>query len=287
MKILITANNSYIGNSVKSWLDQFEPTFIVNKISLRDIELKNYSFKEYDVIIHVAGIAHITTNRKLKAKYFEVNKDLAIEVASKAKKDGVKQLIFTSTISVYGNDRPIGDYKPVEILKPSPSNDYGQSKLEADLGIQKLQDKDFIVSIIRVPMVYGITAKGNFLKLINISSKISIFPKLKNIRSVIHINNLSELVRLIIINKTGGVFLPQDKKYFDTTEFISLYRSYYGKNTFFIPFLSLPLMFIGFFIKSLNKLYGNKFYEIAESKIKDFNYQLFSVNDVIKELSDI
>lgn len=283
MKILITGKNSYIGNSVKAWLNEKEPSFIIHEISLRNLDLNQVSFKKYDVLFHVAGIAHISSSKKMIPEYFRVNRDLAIEVAKKAKQDGVKQLIFTSSMAIYGNDLPIGDFRPIDVDNPKPVNAYGQSKLEADLVIQKLHDDMFKLSILRIPMVYGKTAKGNFLKLINVSKKISIFPKITNKRSVLHINNLAELVRLIIVNGHNGVLYPQDHEYFDTTKFINLFRSSISKSTLFVPFLSIILIFLGRLISTINKIYGNKYYEKIHSRIENFNYQLFSIEDVINE----
>jgi nucleoside-diphosphate-sugar epimerase len=287
MRILITGKNSYIGNSVKAWLNEKEPSFIVDEVSVRNIDLNTLSFKNYDVIFHVAGIAHITSNKKMIPEYFKINRDLAIEVAKKAKEEGVKQFIFTSTMAIYGDDRPIGDFRPIYTDKPSPTNTYGQSKLNADLAIQKLQDNYFDVIILRLPMVYGKNSKGNFLRLVEISKKSNIFPKLKNFRSVLHIKNLSELVRLTIIYRLKGVLYPQDKNYFDTTKFISLIRLGKNKKTLFVPFLSTFLTIIGFLIKPINKIYGNKYYMNANSTITNINYQLFSIEDVIQEIKDI
>jgi UDP-glucose 4-epimerase len=287
MRILITGKNSYIGNSVKAWLIEKEPSFIVEEISLRNVALNKVSFTEYDVIFHVAGIAHISSSKKLIPEYFRVNRDLAIEVANKAKQEGVKQFIFTSSMAIYGDDRPIGDFTPIDVNNPKPTNPYGQSKLEADLAIQKLQTNNFSISILRIPMVYGKTAKGNFLKLVNVSNKLSIFPKIQNKRSVLHINNLSELVRLIIVKKHNGLFYPQDQNYFDTTKFITLFRLSNGKNILKIPFLSVILILISLFIKPVNKIYGNKYYEINQSIIKNINYQLFSIEDVILEIKGV
>ena len=254
---------------------------------MRNVELNKVSFKEYDVIFHVAGIAHISSSKKLIPEYFRVNRDLAIEVANKAKQEGVKQFIFTSSMAIYGDDRPIGDFTPININQQKPNKHYGQSKLEADLAIQKLQANNFSVSILRIPMVYGKKAKGNFLKLVNVSKKLSIFPKINNIRSVLHIKNLTELIRLIIVNKIHGVFHPQDQFYFKTTEFIFCIRSYNGEKTHFIPFLELPLIFLSLFTNLVKKIYGNKFYESSLSIINNINYQIYLINDVIKELKDI
>jgi len=287
MRILITGKNSYIGNSVKAWLNEKESSFKVEQMSLRNFDPNKNSFKEYDVIFHVAGIAHISSNKKLIPEYFRVNQDLAIEIANKAKKEGVKLFIFASSMAIYGDDRPIGDFKPIDINKPKPTNPYGQSKLGADLAIQKIQNEAFKVSILRIPMVYGKYSKGNFLKLVNISKHFSIFPKLKNIRSILHINNLSELIRLIVLNNLQGVFYPQDRKYFNTTKFIQEYRSKIGIKVFFIPYLTFPLIVASLFIKSINKIYGNKYYDISYSIVKNLNYQLFSIEEVINDLINI
>jgi UDP-glucose 4-epimerase len=287
MKILITGKNSYIGNSVKNCLNEQHPSFIIDEISLRKINLNSISFKEYNVILHVAGIAHVSSNKKLVREYFRINRDLAIEVAKKAKLEGVKQFIFTSSMAIYGKDRPIGDLRPIDITKPSPTNAYGQSKLEADLSIQKLQDKNFHTSILRLPMIYGKSSKGNFLKLLNISRKIPLFPKISNIRSVLHIRNLSELVRLIIVNKLDGVFYPQDHKYFNTTEFILGIRSMISKTTILTPLLSFPIRIIALFLESVNKIYGNKFYQSSVSLIPTGNYQIYTIDDFIKEIIDV
>jgi nucleoside-diphosphate-sugar epimerase len=287
MKILITGKNSYIGNSVKVWLKIKEHFFTVDEISLKDIDLKKISFKDYDVVFHVAGIAHISSNKKLISEYYRINRDLAIEVAKKAKEEGVRQFIFTSSMAIYGNDRPIGDFRPIDIYNPSPTNAYGKSKLDADLTIQKLQNESFNVSILRLPIVYGKLAKGNFPKLEDISKKFSIFPRVKNVRSVLQINNLSELVRLIIINKLNGVFFPQDKTYFNTNDFILNNRSSLGKKTLFVPFLSFPLKFFSLFFQPINKIYGNKYYQSNLSTISNYNYQLFSIDDYIKEINAI
>lgn len=284
MRILITGKHSYIGSSVKAWLNEKEPTFLVDEISLRNIDLNTLSFKNYDVIFHVAGIAHITSNKKMIPEYFKINRDLAIEVAKKAKEEGVKQFIFTSTMAIYGDDRSIGDFRPIDVQQPSPTNAYGQSKLQADEAIQKLQDQNFKVSTLRIPMVYGVNSKGNFPKLEKLARKVSIFPKLENIRSVINVLSLSELIRLLIIKKKHGVFYPQDKEYFSTSNFINTYRKKIHKKTIFIPFLTLILKFLATFIRQINKIYGNKFYDAKVSNIVGLNYQIESWSTYIEKL---
>ena len=57
MKILITGKNSYIGNSFKKFLKE-KPEYQVEDISVRDENWKSFSFKGFDVIIHLAALVH-------------------------------------------------------------------------------------------------------------------------------------------------------------------------------------------------------------------------------------
>src|SRR5699024_9304834 len=99
--ILITGANSYVGNSLDKWLKQYPEDYQTEKISLRDGTWKEKDFSMYDVIVHVAGIAHVSTDPKMEEKYYQVNRDLTIDVAKKAKAEGVKQFIFLSSIKFY------------------------------------------------------------------------------------------------------------------------------------------------------------------------------------------
>src|SRR5690606_1165985 len=91
---------------------------------------KNKNFSVYDVVFHVAGIAHVSSDPKLEELYYKVNRDLTIETAMKAKEEGVRQFIFMSSIIVYGDSskhRRVIDRNTI----PTPSNFYGNSKLQA------------------------------------------------------------------------------------------------------------------------------------------------------------
>ena len=115
---------------------------------------------------------------------------MAEEVAKKAKKSGVKQFIYMSSMSVYGDSAPIGERKVVSKNdKLTPSNVYGDSKLQAEIKLDKLADKKFKVVLLRPPMIYGANCKGNYQTLRKIALKVPVFPKVKNSRSMIYIKN--------------------------------------------------------------------------------------------------
>src|SRR5699024_10086716 len=193
--ILITGVNSYVGNRLEQWLKQWPENYTVHKISLRDGSWTKKDFSKYDSIVHVAGIAHVSTDPKMEELYYQVNRDLTIDVAKKAKVEGTRQFIFLSSIIVYG-DQPSENGIIDQDTLPNPDNFYGKCKLVAEEGIQYMECDDFKIVILRPPMIYSKDSKGNYPRLANFAKKSPIFPNFENKRSMIHIDNLSEFMRL-------------------------------------------------------------------------------------------
>ena len=99
--ILITGANSYIGVSVEKWLNRYKDQYKVCTLDMIDDSWKEKDFIPYDVVLHVAGIVHQKETEENAKLYYRVNRDLAIEVAEKAKKAEVEQFILLSSMSVY------------------------------------------------------------------------------------------------------------------------------------------------------------------------------------------
>ena len=85
-----------------------------------------------------------------KKQYYRVNTDLAVETAEKAKKEGVQQFLFMSSMIVYSG---CGEKKITKNTIPKPLNFYGDSKWQADQKIQALADERFKVVVLRPPMI--------------------------------------------------------------------------------------------------------------------------------------
>ncbi len=203
-RILITGKNSYIGTSLEKWLIKQPDRYEVDEVCMRDGSWTEKDFSGYNVVFHVAGITHIKETTRNQSLYFKVNRDLALETAMKAKADGVKQFIFMSSMSVYGVETGvISEETPLK-----PSSAYGKSKAEAEELMAPLQDDSFRIAILRPPMVYGKGCRGNYPKLAKLAVKTPIFPDVDNKRSMIHIDNLCEFVRLLIDDYRGGLFFP-------------------------------------------------------------------------------
>ena len=106
-KVLITGKNSYIGSSVEKWLLESDDDFTVDTVDTMNDNWKNADFGKYDVVFHVAGIAHVNAKKSMEALYYKVNRDLTIEIAKYAKKSGVKQFIFMSSMIVFHESKSL------------------------------------------------------------------------------------------------------------------------------------------------------------------------------------
>ncbi|NQX59448.1 glycosyltransferase [Paenibacillus qinlingensis] len=268
-KILITGTSSYVGNNLKKWLLNEPNKYSVDSISLRNDSLKGIDFSEYDVVFHVAGIAHINETKDNVKLYYEVNRDLAYETAKKAKRDGVNQFIFLSSMSVYGIESGV-------ITKDSPlkpKSNYGKSKLQAEELISTLEDEDFKIAKLRPPIIYGKGCKGNYPKLASLILKTPIFPDIENKRSMIYIDNLSEFVKWIIDNGARGLFIPQNKEYVKTSKMVQMIAEAHGKRIQ-VTKLFNPLLVLMKKNSTFNKIFGDLVYEKSLSKY-DTQYNYF------------
>jgi nucleoside-diphosphate-sugar epimerase len=266
-RIVITGTNSYVGKSFEKWLENYPDKYIVDSISLRNDSWKEKDFSVYNVVFHVAGIAHIKETKVNEDLYYRVNRDLVYETAKKAKSDGVKQFIFLSSMSVYGIDSGV-------ISKSSPLNPkstYGKSKLEAEELIELLADNDFKVAIIRPPMIYGKGCKGNYPRLVKLALKVPLFPDIENKRSMIYIDNLCEFFRLLIDNLGSGLFFPQNKEYVCTSDMVKVIAEANGKKIVVTKLFNSLLSMLK--IATVNKVIGDLVYEKGMSVYKE-NYMI-------------
>lgn len=265
--ILITGANSYIGTSLQRWLEKHPDKYSVDAVDMRGDSWKEKEFSEYDVVFHVAGIAHIKETKENHDLYYKVNRDLAYETAQKAKGDGVKQFIFLSSMSVYGVENGV-----IEKNTPfNPRSIYGKSKLQAEELIEPLKGSTFKIAVLRPPMIYGRGCKGNYPRLAYLARKGPFFPNIENKRSMLYIDNLCEFVRLLINDCSSGLFFPQNEEYVCTSEMVKLIAEVHGKKIrmtkLFNPLLGLLKN------DTANKVFGDLVYEKRVSEYKE-NYCL-------------
>ena len=286
-RVLITGANSYIGTSFKKYISEnFGGEYQIDTIDMIDGAWREKSFAGYDSVFHVAGIAHSDTGKISEEKqqlYYSVNTDLAIETAKKAKNDCVKQFIYMSSAIVYGDSANIGKNKIITKDTPlSPANCYGDSKVKAEEGLLPMNDENFNVVILRPPMIYGKGSKGNYPLLAKLALKIPMFPYVKNERSMLYVENLSEFVRLMIENGEHGIFWPQNAEYTNTSELVKLIAGAHGKKVCLIRGFAWVLKILSRFTKLVNKAFGSLVYDKELSSYR-VDYQIYDLQHSIEK----
>lgn len=256
-RVLVIGKNSYIGQKFNTYVfDKFADSIQISFVSASDNTWEKIDFSSYDVVLHLSGIVHRKEKKEMETLYYNVNYKLAVEVAKKAKESNVKQFIFMSTAAVYD----LNSSRITKDTKPNPKTFYGKSKLAAEEAIVKLQNDSFQVTIVRPPMVYGDGCKGNYPKLMFIAKYVPIFPEYHNKRSMIHIDNLCELLADLIKNEKIGYFHPQDDKFADTCEMVVAIRKEMGKRTFLIRKSDVLIKTLIPHSKIINKMFNDFYY---------------------------
>ena len=277
MNILITGAGSYVGTSVERWIKNHSNHRVDTLDMLKDT-WKDADFSIYDVVYHVAGIAHVNAKTSMEALYYKVNRDLTIEVAQKAKEAGVKQFIFMSSMIVFHESRSLKPEMITLDTPPCPNGFYGDSKLQAEKGLHNLECDTFQVCILRPPMIYGPNSKGNFPRLIKLAAKTPLFPDFHNRRSVLYIDNLAEFVLQAVNRQLAGTFYPQNRELSDTVEIIRYFAKAQHHHVYFAKWLNPFVRLASHFLQPINKMFGTYYYAPQMSKM-DFDYQLVSFKE--------
>ncbi len=275
-KILITGKNSYIGTNVERYL--VERSYQVDTIDMRGNAWKEYDFSPYDAVFHVAGIAHADVEKvsnEEKERYYDINCRLAVETAKRAKEQGVGLFVFMSSIIVYGESGGIGKKRVIKADTPlTPANFYGDSKVKAEEGLKPLADGDFQIAILRPPMIYGKSCKGNYRTLEKLAKVLPFFPAIENERSVLSVENLAKAVEMIMAKPESGVYFPQDSGYGNTAKMVQDIAAERGKKVrltrLFNPAIRCVGKTKGKYGRLVNKAFGNLCYD-KELKVEKWN----------------
>ena len=296
-KILITGAGSYVGESVRKYILSKDSSYQIDAVDTMDDNWKKADYKKYDVVFHVAGIAHVNADPKMEPLYYKVNRDLTIEIAKHAKATGVKQFIFMSSQIVFHESRSLKAEVLTAETKPAPNGFYGDSKLQAENGLWDLvknQEEDSAktkggnqmkICILRPCMIYGPNAKGNFPRLAKLACKTPVFPEWHNKRSMLYIDNLAEFVKQAIERELEGTFYPQNRELADTVEIVRYFAKVAGHKVWITKLLN-PFVWLGSFVlQPINKMFATYYYNPKMSKM-EFDYQLVSFEESLKQVAD-
>lgn len=224
-RIGIAGAHSYIGESLSAWLAQTPERFETVTADVRGEGWRSFDWTGLDAVVLVAGIAHQAETPDNAPLYEAVNHRLAVEIATRAKANGVGQFVLFSTMSVYGlTVGRIGADTPT-----APTTAYGHSKLNAEQDIAALADELFHVAVLRPPMIYGRGCRGNYPKLAALARKTPVFPRVANERSMLYIDVLCRFMARLLESGAGGLYFPQNAAYVCTDALVAAVAVAHGR----------------------------------------------------------
>lgn len=259
MKVLVTGSSGYVGSR---FIERFSADYTFQSFSLQNSPLESLDLAGVDTILHCAALVHQKISYT-QEEYDRINAEYPFKLAKKAKAYGVKHFIFISTVAVYQDAEWVNEHSVC-----LPSTPYGKSKLKAEKMLETLADDNFVISIVRSPMIYGPSAPGNIALLSKLVKTMPILPfeGINNSRTFVGIGNLTALIDTLLKRRLEGVFLAADDTSLSTTHLIRLIAAALNKK---IYLLSLP--FFETVVKKIscslhNKLFENLVVDNTETK---------------------
>ncbi len=157
--------------------------------------------KGSDVVINLA--AEHRDDVTPKSLYDEVNVQGSENICNACLELGIKKIIFTSSVAVYGF-APVGTDESGEI---NYFNDYGRTKYLAEGKYHEwlTKDKENSLTIIRPTVIFGEQNRGNVYNLLRqiASGKFPMVGKGTNRKSMNYVENVAAFIEFCLNNKSG------------------------------------------------------------------------------------
>ena len=192
-----------------------------------------------DAVVHLAARVHEmrSASPDVLQAYRTVNTDATLGLARAALEQGVRRLIYVSTIKVNGEasaGRPFRADDP-----PDPRDPYAISKFEAERGLADIASQGIEIAVVRPTLVYGPGVRANFERLMRLArSGIPLpFGAVDNRRSLVSVWNLSSvLLRLLEHSRAAGrTWLVSDDEDVSTAVLIRLMAATMGRRARLVP----------------------------------------------------
>ena len=280
MKTIIIGGSGFVGSFLIKELLNFNiqnidknPSPFFNDISLKcDIRnLKELNIPKSSDFVVLLAAEHKDDVSPISL-YYDVNVQGTKNVLESMDKAGVKNLIFTSSVAIYG----LNKLNPDENHLEDPFNHYGKSKWQAEKFIKDWYDNDPVgksVTIIRPTVIFGERNRGNvysLLKQIN-SGNFLMIGNGHNKKSMAYVGNVVAFIKNRLEKKEAGfhVFNYVDKPDFTTSDLVSFIDK---KMKLSISKIKIPFwlgMFGGYCFDILSKILGKKL-SVSSVRVKKF-----------------
>ena len=283
MKIVMIGASGFVGTRLIDLLKDdkqyqlknvdLEPSHFFNDITVigdvRNQEDMDRELKGADVVVLLA--AKHADNVTPISLYYDTNVEGMRVTLRAMEKNGVKRIVFFSSVAVFGQQDGIPD----EDAPKKPFNHYGKSKWQAEQVLQEWYKthQDWNIDIIRPTVIFGERNRGNVYNLLNQiqSGRFMIVGKGDNKKAIAYVGNIVAFVKNMIDNVTCGynVFIYTDKPDMSMNELVAHVSKVLNKH---VPAVHVPY-WLGYLGGScfdlLSKITGKK-YTISAIRVRKF-----------------
>lgn len=227
MKITLVGASGFVGTRLIDLLRQStydlqnidkQPSHFFPDITMlgdvRDKESLTRLLKGTDVVVLLA--AEHRDDVSPLSLYYEVNVGGMQNTLAAMEANGVKRMVFTSSVAVYGLNKK----NPDEKHEKDPFNHYGKSKWLAEMELEKWvrTHPDWNINILRPTVIFGERNRGNVYNLLRQISggKFLMIGKGENRKSMAYVGNIVAFIQFLIEHKTVGY---QAYNYIDKPDF--------------------------------------------------------------------
>lgn len=217
--ILVTGAAGFIGRScVDRWREKYRVIAIDNLVNPRSVvpdgaefykadvrDIADIPLPRIDAVVHLAAQTAVTLSESSPSADYTNNIETTMRLIEWA---GDRPLLYSSTNKVYGTlhnvQKPIGIDQPIE-----PQTPYGVTKAAADLLVQELSPNGLCLrqSCICGPMQQGSEDQGWVAHLLRQHRNLgafTIFGDGKQVRDLLHVEDLIDLYEMLLEKKLGG-----------------------------------------------------------------------------------
>ena len=185
-----------------------------------------------DVVYHLAAKVTTPFADHNPHEFDQINNWGTAELTYQIEESGVSQLIYLSSLSVYGEGSGLRD-----VSSPLGSKTfYGISKMHGEEHVARLGSENLKVHILRVANVYGYCRSMRFDSVINkfmfeanYSNRIRIFGDGDQRRSFVHVDRLSEYLSGLVNSDSGAGTYNIVESSFSINEIVHELKGIYPK----------------------------------------------------------
>jgi nucleoside-diphosphate-sugar epimerase len=198
-----------------------------------------------DIIVHLAGLAHVKIPDTPYSEFDKINRIGTQRLAQAAKEAAIERFVYIS--SVRAQVDASAEHTVREQDEPCPTDQYGRSKLAAELAIRAA---GVPFTIFRPVAVYGPNPKGNIRTLVRLARSPLPLPvaNFSGRRSVLAVDNLISAIIFALNNPVtiGETYLVADSKAMTIGEILTMLRKIQGRSssTISVPQIIVRLLLI-------------------------------------------